>query len=181
MSPPNILSMKKTDGNMQRVHIIGRSNHGKTRLIVELVQELTAAGLQVGTIKHTHHRHELDLPGKDSHRHREAGAAVAGILSPSLSAVFLPAGEASATKAERYAALEPVFASCDLVLVEGDSQTAAPKLEVWRSELGTTPLASEDHSILAVVTDDHFEGAREVIPRGDVRRLAHWIAQRFVK
>ena len=61
---------------MHRLHIIGGKNHGKTTLIVELVQELTKRNLRVGTIKHTHHRHELDVPGKDSYRHRLAGAEV---------------------------------------------------------------------------------------------------------
>ena len=62
---------------MKRVHILGRKNHGKTTLVVELVEYLTARGMHVGTIKHTHHAHELDTPGKDSHRHGEAGASVA--------------------------------------------------------------------------------------------------------
>ncbi|MCA9266810.1 MAG: molybdopterin-guanine dinucleotide biosynthesis protein B, partial [Planctomycetales bacterium] len=69
---------------MKRLHLIGRKNHGKTRLIVDLVEELTSRGLRVGTIKHTHHRHELDTPGKDSYQHRTAGAAVVGILSRSM-------------------------------------------------------------------------------------------------
>ena len=59
---------------MRRIHIIGRKNSGKTTLVVELVQQLSAMGKRVATIKHTHHRHELDVPGKDSYRHREAGA-----------------------------------------------------------------------------------------------------------
>ena len=60
---------------MKRVHVIGGKNHGKTTLIMDLIRELTARGLQVGTIKHTHHKHELDIPGKDSYRHRESGAS----------------------------------------------------------------------------------------------------------
>jgi molybdopterin-guanine dinucleotide biosynthesis protein len=72
-----------------------------------------------------------------------------------------------------------VFQSCDLVLVEGDSQTDAPKLEVWRSALGTAPLASEDQTILAVITDDPIESRVEILPRCDVPRLARWIVQRF--
>ncbi|MDC0936360.1 molybdopterin-guanine dinucleotide biosynthesis protein MobB, partial [Pirellulales bacterium] len=64
-----------------RVHIVGRKNHGKTTLIVELIGELRGRGLRVAAIKHTSHAHDLDTPGKDSHRHGEAGAAVVGILS----------------------------------------------------------------------------------------------------
>jgi len=75
---------------MRRLHIVGRKNSGKTTFIVELVRYFTSSGLRIGTIKHTHHQHELDTPGKDSHRHREAGAQVVGILSRAMSAVFLP-------------------------------------------------------------------------------------------
>ena len=102
---------------MKRIHIIGGKNHGKTTLIVELVQELSARGVRVGTIKHTHHEHELDLPGKDSYRHREAGAAVAGILSQSMNAVFWPPQTTdNSTSDSRYAVFEQIFADCDVVL-----------------------------------------------------------------
>src|SRR3990172_5657464 len=138
---------------MQLLHIIGRKNHGKTALLVELVQEFVRLGVPVGTIKHTHHHHELDLPGKDSFRHRTAGAQAAGILSPSMSAIFLPTGKKDSEQEDRYAAFAPMFAQCRFVLVEGDSQTTAPKIEVWRNDLETPPLAVEDPSILAVVTD----------------------------
>lgn len=164
---------------MKRLHVIGRKNHGKTTLVVELVEEFTKRGLRVGTIKHTHHRHELDVPGKDSYRHRIAGAAVVGILSPSMSAVFLPADKSGRNEEDRYAVSSPVFADCRLVLVEGDSQTMAPKIEVWRSELGTPPLAARDKSIIAVVTDDELPIAAEVLPRSDVARLSDWIFRKL--
>ena len=73
-------------GQMKRLHIVGRKNSGKTTLIVDLVRHLTALGHRVGTIKQTHHQHELDTPGNDSHRHRQAGAAAVGIVSPALHA-----------------------------------------------------------------------------------------------
>ena len=140
---------------MKRIHIIGGKNHGKTTLIVELVQELSARGVRVGTIKHTHHEHELDLPGKDSYRHREAGAAVAGILSRSMNAVFWPPQTRdNSTSDSRYEVFEQIFTDCEVVLVEGDSRTKAIKIEVWRKSLGTQPLAQTDPSILAVISHD---------------------------
>jgi molybdopterin-guanine dinucleotide biosynthesis protein MobB len=162
---------------MQRVHIIGGKNHGKTQLIVELVQELSGRGLRVGTIKHTHHEHELDTPGKDSHRHREAGAAAVGILSRTLSAVFLPIDPGASGPVDRYAPLARILADCDLVLVEGDTQAAAPRIEVWRAALGTPPLAERDPAILAVVTDDSLATATTVLARSDVPQLASWIRE----
>lgn len=160
---------------MNRLHIIGGKNHGKTTLIVELVRELSGLGVPVGTIKHTHHQHELDVPGKDSYQHRMAGAAVVGILSPSMYALFSPAVSNGRAKEDRYSVFAPMFAGCRLVLVEGDSQTTAPKIEVWRSELGTPPLAAHDKSIMAVVTDDTLPFAAEVLSRLDVAGLSNWI------
>lgn len=163
----------------KRLHIIGRKNHGKTSLVVDLIAELTARGLRVGSVKHTHHRHELDVPGKDSYRHRMAGSSVVGILSPSMSAIFLPA-EHHSDVADRYSAFAGAFSQCDLVLVEGDVQTHAPKLEVWRAELGTAPLVSSDDSILGVVTDDALPIAANVFPRSNLVNVTDWIVQTIV-
>lgn len=161
---------------MFRIHIIGRKNHGKTRLVVELTREFTSRGLKVGTIKHTHHRHELDVAGKDSHQHRLAGAEVVGILSQQRMAIFLPSKTPDET-ADRYSQLLPFFSSCDLVIVEGDSQTTAPKIEVWRAANQTEPLAPSDDSILAVVTDDPLTTKTAILSRSDVSQLANWIME----
>jgi molybdopterin-guanine dinucleotide biosynthesis protein MobB len=165
---------------MRRLHIIGRKNHGKTTLVVDLVTEFAQRGIRVGTVKHTHHRHELDVPGKDSYRHRAAGAAAVGILSPSMTAIFLPAAEYDFGDQDRYSVFAPMFADCRLVLVEGDSQARAPKIEVWRKELATPPLADDDKSILAVVTDDPLSIAVEALPRSDVAGLSTWIMEKVL-
>ena len=158
---------------MKRIHIIGQKNSGKTTLIADLVQALTLQGYRVGTIKHTHHQHELDAPGKDSHRHREAGAQVVGILSQKMNAVFWPPKETDeSTREQRYQDFEPMFATCDLVLVEGDSKTNQPKIEVWRKELSPAPRFADEVSITAIVTDDHFETQTPVWQRADVKTLA---------
>ncbi len=159
---------------MKRIHIIGGKNHGKTTLVEQLVQELTARGLRIGTIKHTHHQHELDAPGKDSHRHREAGAAVVGILSRSMNAVFWPHQLISDSTPEScYDGFEQNFANCHLVLVEGDKQTQAPKIEVWRESMGTEPQARTDPSILAVVSHDEVSNLPvPVWPRADIAQIA---------
>lgn len=159
-------------GRLRRIHIIGRKNSGKTTLLVDLVREFTRRGLRVGTIKHTHHQHELDAPGKDSYRHREAGAAIVGILSKSMNAVFWPADESEHSSNDfRYDAFAPVFADCSLVLVEGDTQTCGCKIEVWRAALDARPLAEEVAAITAVVTDDDLDLRVPVWPRSDVTVL----------
>ena len=155
---------------MKRVHIVGGKNHGKTTLLTELVQELTRQGLRVGTIKHTHHQHELDAPGKDSHRHREAGAAVVGILSRAMNAVFWPPTEAGE---DRYEGFASMFDDCDLVLVEGDLQTDQPKVEVWRESQGSRPYAERYPSIEAVVSHDMPEGLDvPILDRADIAGVA---------
>jgi molybdopterin-guanine dinucleotide biosynthesis protein MobB len=164
---------------MKRLHVIGGKNHGKTTLIVELVKEFARRGVPVGTVKHTHHRHELDVPGKDSYRHRIAGAAAVGILSPSTSAIFLPTQGNDPVDGDRYSVFAPMFAQCRLVLVEGDSRTPAAKIEVWRSELGTPPLARHDESILAVVTSDTLPVATQTLSRADIAGLATWILDKM--
>jgi len=152
---------------------VGRKNSGKTLLIEKLVQRLAADGYRVGTIKHTHHHHELDTPGKDSHRHRQAGAAVVGILSPSMSAVFRPSDARDSTNRDRYAELAPLAADCDIVLVEGDLHAAAPKVEVWRREISESPLASEDNSILAVISDSDYDVRQPIWHRSNIAEIAH--------
>jgi molybdopterin-guanine dinucleotide biosynthesis protein B len=172
MSPTASLS---DDGstNVKRVHIIGGKNHGKTTLVAQLVEELTLRKLRVGTIKHTHHEHELDTPGKDSHRHREAGASVIGILSRQMNALFWPPEESpEADQTDRYEQFAPMYAQCDLVIVEGDTLTDGLKIEVWRAERNTRPLAELDPSIAAVVTDDPLSIETACWPRSDVSAVA---------
>ncbi len=158
----------------RRIHIVGRKNSGKTTLIAELVSHLTDLGYRVGTIKHTHHHHELDTPGKDSFRHREAGAAVVGIMAPQVTAVFQPASEPN-MNVDRYSAIMPMFDQCDLLLVEGDFQTEAPKIEVWRTATHKQPMAMHGCSVLAIVTDDPINIRVPRRSRSDVARLARWV------
>jgi molybdopterin-guanine dinucleotide biosynthesis protein len=129
-------SMSESDPKKPlRIHIVGRRNSGKTTLVCELVTALTQRGYRVATIKHTHHHHELDTPGKDSWHHRESGAAAVGILSPRMTAMFFPQQRETASNDSgsdspsqhdpvaheiRYQRFETLFSDCDLILVEGD-------------------------------------------------------------
>ena len=114
--------------DMIEIGIVGAKNSGKTTLIVELVRELTSLGFRVATIKHTHHRHELDVPGKDSHRHRQAGAALTVAISKSEIALYAdPESENVAL------ARELIAQRVDLCLVEGNKQAARPKVLLMRN------------------------------------------------
>lgn len=162
---------------LKRVHIVGGKNSGKTTLVVDLVAYLSGQGHRVGTIKHTHHEHELDTPGKDSHLHRLAGAATVGILSPLLNAVYV-VPEQQHDSAERYEELAPLYDRCDVVLVEGHLRALAPKLEVWRAVNDRAPLAIDEPSIEVIVTDDEqalkqqYGCSTRVLPRSDLAAVA---------
>ena len=156
---------------MKRIHIVGRKNSGKTTLIVDLVQHLRLLGYSVGTVKHTHHRHELDTPGKDSYRHRVAGSVITAIISPATTALFWSTQPGQATE-ERYRELDGSFAACDVVLVEGDAGTDSPKIEVWRASLAEAPLSASDTSIRALITDDPVQACIPLWSRVDVAGLA---------
>jgi len=153
---------------MNRVHVIGRKNHGKTTLILELIAELSRRGLRVGTIKHSGHAHELDTPGKDSYRQRTAGACPAAVVTRDLVAVYLDRRE----EEDLYDRLAPLFASCDLVLVEGHVDSGGLKLEVWREAIGGACLAAQRPDVAAVISDDRPAVPVPIWSRGNVDRLA---------
>jgi molybdopterin-guanine dinucleotide biosynthesis adapter protein len=153
---------------MNRIHIVGRKNHGKTTLVVDLVEEYCRRGVRVGTIKHSRHLHELDSPGKDSHRHRTAGSQPAAIITSDSLGIFL-----NRDGRDDYQRLQPLYADCQIVLVEGDIDApSAIKVEVWRAVGGTAPLAAERADIAAIVSDDRPEVAVPVWPRSDLASLA---------
>lgn len=156
------------------IHIVGRKNHGKTTLVVDLVREFCRRNIRVGTIKHSRHAHELDTPGKDSHRHRQAGGNPAAILTQDSIGVFLHRDEGD----DCYQRLAPLFADCDLVLVEGDIEAGGINVEVWRQTMGTPCLAAERGDITAVVSDDQPPVTVPVWPRNDLTRLAEQIWER---
>ena len=129
------------------------SGAGKTTLMTHLIKHLKAAGLQITVIKHGHHQIELDTPGKDTYRFREAGADQVLLASRKRIAIM------QECKTQREPELVDVlrFINCDcadLVLVEGFKHTTIPKIEVHRPSVGKPLLYPDDSSVLAVATDD---------------------------
>ncbi len=129
--------------------IAGYSGSGKTTLIERVLPQLTARGLKVAVIKHTHHDFDVDRPGKDSWRAREAGAAAVLLSSDHRSALLTEHRNDPPTLTALLAQLPP----CDLVLVEGYKREPIPKLEVHRAETGRPWLFPGDPHILAVASD----------------------------
>ncbi|HEY7787202.1 MAG TPA: molybdopterin-guanine dinucleotide biosynthesis protein B [Casimicrobiaceae bacterium] len=141
------------NATLTRTHVFGFagwSGSGKTTLIESLVPRLTARGLRVSLVKHAHHDFDVDQPGKDSHRHRMAGCVEVLVTSSVRWALMHELrGLPELALAEAMARLSP----CDLVLVEGWTRAAIPKLEVWRESLGKPMLHPGDSRIVGIATD----------------------------
>lgn len=140
---------------MRILGLAGWSGSGKTTLLVGLIPALAARGVTVSTVKHAHHDVDIDRPGKDSHRHREAGA-VEVVLSTARrwALVHELRGAPEPSMDEIVARLAPV----DLVLVEGFKRDDHPKIEVHRPEIGLALLCEQDPSVVAVASDGPIEG-----------------------
>jgi len=135
--------------------VTGWKNSGKTHLMVRLVTEMTRRGLIVSTIKHAHHATDIDHPGRDSFRHREAGAQEVIVASPGRWALMHELrGAAEPALAQLMARLSP----CDLVLVEGYKREPHPKIEAHRAETGRPLIAVDNPTIRAVASDAQPDG-----------------------
>jgi molybdopterin-guanine dinucleotide biosynthesis adapter protein len=151
--------------------VIGWKNSGKTSLMERLVTEITARGLSVSTVKHVHHAVDLDQPGKDTWRHRQAGAQEVVLASADRLAILVehrgPEPELPAVLAR----LAPV----DLVLVEGYKRDAHAKVEVWREETGQPLIQPRDPLVRAVATDAALTLPVPVLDLNDTGAVADFI------
>jgi molybdopterin-guanine dinucleotide biosynthesis protein B len=139
----------------------GWSGSGKTTLIEQVIPRLVARGLTVSLVKHAHHSFDLDQPGRDSHRHREAGCREVLVTSGVRWALMHELrGEAEMSLPEALARLSP----CDLALIEGYKAYPIPKLEIWRPSVGKPLLHPQDPHIAAIATDDPSRFADGRIP-----------------
>jgi len=135
---------------MKIIGLAGWSGAGKTTLIKRLLPALVARGYSVSTVKHAHHRFDIDYPGKDSHAHREAGAKEVLIVSGERFALMHELrGEAEPDLKRLLSLMTPV----DFVIVEGFKSAAYPKIEIHRAENGKDYLYPSDERILAVASD----------------------------
>ena len=153
--------------------VTGWKNAGKTTLVERLVTEISGRGLTVSTIKHAHHSADIDEPGRDSFRHREAGAREVMLATPERWALMHELRGAPEPKVEDLIArLAPV----DIVIIEGFKRAPHPKIEAHREKMGHPLMAGENPTIRAVASDiSHIPVTVPVFDLDDIRGIADFI------
>jgi len=157
---------------MRLYGVTGWKNAGKTGLMERLVAEIAGRGHTVSTVKHAHHSFDVDHPGKDSHRHRVAGAREVLLASRNRFALM---HEMRDEKEPTLGALLQKLAPVDLVLVEGYKRDRHPKVEAFRAEAGTALIAPGDPTIRAVASDVPLDLDRPVFDLNDTGAIADFI------
>jgi molybdopterin-guanine dinucleotide biosynthesis protein MobB len=159
------------------VSIVGKSNSGKTTLIEKMIGELIRRGYRVATIKHNRHGFEIDHEGKDSWRHKRAGAKTTVIASPDRVAVVedvekdLDIGELT----DRY------VRNVDIVLSEGFKKNPFPKIEINRSVMNQELLCSPADNLLAICSDRPLRTETPCLDINDIGALVDLVETRFLK
>jgi len=157
---------------MRLYGVVGWKNAGKTGLMERLVTEITGRGISVSTVKHAHHTFDVDHPGKDSHRHRVAGATEVLLASRNRFALMHELrDEDEPSLSELLQKLAPV----DLVLVEGYKRDTHPKVEAHRSVTGNPLIAPDDPTVRAVASDTPLDLDRPVFDLNDTKAIADFI------
>lgn len=155
---------------------VGRSNSGKTTLIERVIPELVRAGYKVATVKHAGHGFDLDTEGKDSWRHKQAGASSVVIISKSSLAMFADVSDHMNVEDVRERYLD---ASYDLILAEGWRSEGYPKIVVVRDQIGEVPVSQD--GLLAVVSNKPVETSVPLLDPDDVAGVAALIIRHFPK
>ncbi len=158
------------------VSIVGKSDSGKTTLIEKLLPELSSRGYRVATVKHDTHGFEVDREGKDSWRHKRAGAHTVVISSPNKVALI--------RDVERDLTLDEIRAKLirdvDLIISEGYKRDAQPKIEVFRQEVHQELLCTKEDNLVAIASNRKFDVGVPCYDLEDMKGLAQYIIDRFL-
>ena len=162
---------------MKVVGFAGFSGSGKTMLVERLIPALKMRGLRVSVVKHAHHKFDIDHPGKDTHRHREAGAFEVVVASDRRLALMREFEQPG--KLTVHQLLAELYAGVDWVLVEGFKDSNLLKIEVWRADVGK-PARYPDDDFIAAIATDHADRLpeptlRPVLDLNDVDAVAQWL------
>ncbi len=160
------------------VSIVSKKNSGKTTLLEKLIPELCRRGYRVGTVKHDHHGFDIDREGKDTWRHKQAGAATVVISSPKKIALVKDVD----AEMDLDRIVTRFFGDMDLVLTEGYKQGGKPQIEVFRKAAHDTPLhtKAEPGTLIAVASDVAVDLGVPRLDVNDIQAIADFIAARFL-
>jgi molybdopterin-guanine dinucleotide biosynthesis adapter protein len=153
---------------------VGRSNSGKTTLIERVIPELVRAGYKVATVKHAGHGFDLDTEGKDSWRHKRAGASSVMVLSKGSMAMFADVSDQMNVEDVRDRFLDCTY---DLIIAEGWKHESYPKIVVVREQIGEIPVSTE--GLLAVVSDKAVDLSVPLFGLDDIAGVAALIMKQF--
>ena len=158
------------------VSFVARPNHGKTTVIEKLIPELKDLGFKIGVIKHHVHEFEMDQPGKDTWRHKKAGAHAVALSSPT--------GLGIIRDVHRDSSIEDLvcryFSDMDLVITEGYKTGTTPKIEVFRKEISPSPLDNRDATWKAFVTDSHLDSDLPQFNHDNIQGLTSFLVKSFI-
>lgn len=163
---------------MRVIGFAGFSGSGKTTLVERLIPALKLRGLRVSVVKHAHHNFDIDHPGKDTYRHREAGAFEVVAASDRRLALIREFERPAVLTVHHL--LAELYEGVDWVLVEGFKESDLPKIEVWRAASGKPARYPEDDFIVAIATDSPAQlpvaTLRPVLDLNDPDVVAQWLA-----
>ena len=157
------------------ISIVGKSKSGKTTLIEKLIPELKRRGYKIGIIKHAFHEFEIDKKGKDSWRHKAAGAETVVVASPRTITMVKD------FQGETLDELETYFQDMDLIITEGFKKENKPQIEVFRKAKHDTPLSPGNNNLVAMVTDSDFKLEVPKFGLDEIEALATLIEKNFFK
>ena len=156
------------------VLIVGHSGSGKTTFLEKLIPEFKRRDLKIGTIKHDVHGFEMDKPGKDSWRHKQAGAYTTVISSP-----YQIGMVRDVNHDHNPDELLSLFSDVDIILAEGYKRANKPKLEIFRPEVSKEPLCQDDEHLLALISDAAVDLGVPKFSTKDVAGVAELLISHF--
>ena len=160
----------------QIIALVGKPDSGKTTLLERLIPELNRRGYRIGTVKHHVHQFEMDRKGKDTWRHKQAGARTVALSSPTGLGIIRDVDHDHAIEE----LLDRYYYDVDLVIAEGYKSTGLPKIELFRSDAHQEPLPNRDETWVAMISDTTPETDLPCLDLADVVGIAEFLIENFI-